>query len=112
MPDKSLKGRIEEHYRSLGRIKVEVPEWEVTLYADPINLEQKSRMYAWNTTPGEKRLVSFAKTVIMLAQNEDGSKVFSDSDLDMLAHRSDPDVVSRVSNELSRVPEVEDLKND
>jgi hypothetical protein len=83
-----------EHFNSKEIRKLEVPEWNTTLYAKNLTLHDKSKMLARADSDNTEFLI-FA--VILGTCDEQGEPVFSLEDKLALRSKVDPDVVSRVA---------------
>ena len=42
---KSILDQAEEQFSSIKRKKIDVPEWETTIYAKPLTLAEKRKLY-------------------------------------------------------------------
>ena len=104
MAIEAIEAAIRQHYESLGRIEVEVPEWgDITIWATPLTIEEQAKIDTWRNK--QDRYVMFARIIIMKAEDEAGNKLFAEKDLPLLTKGAYGDVVSRVGRELVRVPE-------
>ena len=115
MASEKLADVIRKQYDSQGRHKAEAPEWDMTIWASPLTLGEKAKMYEFKTGSAGKQFLVFAQILIMKAEDEAGNKLFTPKDLDMLTNHADPEVVSRVAKDLimdAPDEEVGELKND
>lgn len=104
MATEAIAAAIRQHYESLGKVKVEVPEWGMTIWATPLNLAEQAKIDGWRNQ-NQDRYIMFARIIIMKGQDEAGNKLFSEKDLPLLTTEGYGDTVSRVGRELVRVPE-------
>jgi hypothetical protein len=101
---------VREHFASLGTRKIEVPEWKLTIYATPVTLAEKNRLYRKSK---DNDMELLADVIIMKAQNEKGEKLFNIDHKPTLLNKADSNVVARTANAILAVdsPEVGELKN-
>lgn len=101
---------VREHFNSLGTKRIEVPEWKLTVFASPMTLAEKNRMYKKSRDSDMELLVDI---LIMKATDEHGAKLFTVEHKITLLNKADSNVVARVANEIlaDRAPTVDDLKN-
>lgn len=83
------------HFSSKAVRSLEVPEWETTVYAKPLTLDDRARMAARADGNGTDYLVY---AVIFGVTDEKGEPVFTLEDKHALRKQCDPEVVSRVAN--------------
>lgn len=101
---------VREHFASLGTRKIEVPEWKLTIYATPVTLSEKNRLYRKSK---ENDMELLADVIVMKAQNEKGEKLFTIEHKPTLLNKADSNVVARVSNAIlaDEAPKADELKN-
>lgn len=101
---------VREHFASLGTKKIEVPEWKLTVYAAPVTLSEKNRLYKKSRESDMELLVDI---LIMKATDEHGAKLFTIEHKPTLLNRADSNVVGRVANAIlaDDAPKADDLKN-
>lgn len=101
---------VREHFASLGTRKIEVPEWKLTVYAAPVTLAEKNRLYKKSRESDMELLVDL---LIMKASDANGKKLFTIDDKPTLMNRADSNVVGRVANAIlaDDAPKVDELKN-
>ena len=95
------------HFSSQELISIEVPEWETTIYAKPLTLSEKRKLYKGASSDD---LAVFADVLIMKAQDEDGERMFRIGDKATLMNRVDPDVVTRAGSFILRSGEEVDAE--
>jgi hypothetical protein len=102
--------RIKEHFSSLGTKKIEVPEWKLTVYATPVTLSEKNRLYRKSRDSDMELLVDI---LIMKACDESGQKLFTLDHKITLLNRADSNVLARVANAIlsDEAPKAEELGN-
>ena len=101
---------VREHFASLGTRKIEVPEWKLTIYATPVTLSEKNRLYRKSK---ESDMELLADVIVMKAQNEKGEKLFTIEHKPTLLNKADSNIVARVANAILAAdsPDVAELKN-
>lgn len=101
---------VREHFASLGVKKLEVPEWKITVFAAPVTLAEKNRLYRKSKDNDMELLVDL---VVMKAQDENGKKLFEADHRATLLNKADPNVVARVAHWIlsGEGPSSEELKN-
>lgn len=83
------------HFNAKDIRKVEVPEWEVTLYAKNLTLEDKAK---WSKRADSDATLFLAYALIFGLTDEKGEAVFTIEDISSLRKNTDPDVVQRLAN--------------
>ena len=101
---------VREHFASLGTRKIEVPEWKLMIYATPVTLAEKSRLYKKSRENDMDLLVDL---LVMKAQNEKGEKLFTIEHKATLLNKADSNVLARTANMILAAdsPDVAELKN-
>ena len=89
--------KAKEHFKSIDRKIIEVPEWGQTVYSKPLTLADKRKLTR-TTKPDDVTL--FADVLILKAEDKEGKKIFTPDDRDRLMNKVDPDVVSAISTEI------------
>ena len=97
--------KAKEHFKSIDRKIIEVPEWGQTVYSKPLTLADK-RILTRNTKPDDVTL--FADVLILKAEDKEGKKLYSLEDKQTLMRSVDPEVVARVAQDILSVVPVED----
>ena len=100
MADKSILQHAEEQFSSIKRKTIEVPEWDTTIYAKPLTLAEKRKLYRNLGAKSEDISSMMVDALIMKAEDKDGKKVFTPDDRDRLMNKVDPDVVSAIATEI------------
>ena len=93
------------HFSSREIRKLEVPEWETTIYAKNLTLDDKARWLARANNDGTDYMIY---SVILGATDENGDAVFSLEDKVKLRKQVDPDIVARIANFVLQVETEED----
>jgi hypothetical protein len=83
-----------EHFNSKEVRKTEVPEWESTVYAKNLTLEDKAKMLKRS---GDDNTDYLVYALIFGLVDEKGDSVFTLEDKVALRKRVDPDIVSRLA---------------
>jgi hypothetical protein len=101
---------VREHFASLGTRKIEVPEWKLTVYAAPVTLAEKNRLYKKSKESDMELLVDL---LIMKATDVNGQKLFTLEHKPTLLNKADSNVVGRVANAIlaDEAPKADELKN-
>jgi len=101
---------VREHFSSLGSKRIEVPEWKLTVYAAPMTLAEKNKLYKKSRENDMELLVDI---LIMKAQDENGKKLFEVDHRLTLLNKADSNVVARVANAILNddAPKADELKN-
>jgi hypothetical protein len=101
---------VREHFASLGTRKIEVPEWKLTVYAAPVTLAEKNRLYKKSKESDMELLVDL---LIMKATDANGQKLFTVEHKPTLLNKADSNVVGRVANAIlaDEAPKADELKN-
>ncbi len=101
---------VREHFASLGTRKIEVPEWKLTVYAAPVTLSEKNRLYKKSKESDMELLVDL---LIMKATDANGQKLFTLEHKPTLLNKADSNVVARVANAIlaDEALKADELKN-
>ena len=94
---------VKDHYKSLGIKKVDVPEWNLTIYAKPLTLSEMSKM----RKVSDNELELMAQCLLIKCIDENGEKIFNQGDKHDLMHNADQDVLARVAGEIMKVDPIE-----
>jgi len=100
MADKSILDQAEEQFSSIKRKTIEVPEWDTTIYAKPLTLNEKRKLYRNLGTRSDDISLMMVESVILKAENKDGKKMFTSDDRERLLNKVDPDVVSHIATQI------------
>jgi hypothetical protein len=82
---------------------IHIDEWGGEIFFKPANLEQKNAIYKFIA---ENDLSSIAETVVRRALNEDGERLFTNTDKKFFMTKVDPDTLSRIALAINEEPEV------
>ena len=96
----SILDHAEEQFSSIKRKQIDVPEWNTTIYAKPLTLAEKRKLYRNLGAKSEDVSSMMVEALIMKAEDKDGKKLFTPDDRDRLMNKVDPDVVSAVATEI------------
>lgn len=101
---------IREHFNNLGTKRIEVPEWKLTIFATPMTLAEKNRVYKKSQDSNMDLLVDI---LIMKATDEAGKKLFTIEHRPTLLNKADSNVIARVANEIlaDSSAKIDELKN-
>lgn len=83
------------HFSNREIRKLHIPEWETTIYAKNLTLDDKAR---WLTRANSDGTDYMIYSVIFGATDESGEPVFGLEDKVKLRKQVDPDIVSRIAN--------------
>ena len=83
------------HFSNREIRKLEIPEWETTIYAKNLTLDDKARWLARANSDGTDYMIY---AVIFGAMDEKGDPVFDLEDKVKLRRQVDPDIVARLAN--------------
>ncbi len=97
--------KVTAHYDSLGTIKTHVPEWDITIYSQPITLHNRSRIAK---ATGDSDTDFAIRALIELACDKDGNKLYSLENLQALRTKADAQVLERVVVQMTKTPSIED----
>lgn len=97
--------RIRSHYAAQPRREIHVPEWDLTIFCTPLNVQQRSSLF--QASRGDS-LEYQVEAIIMKATDADGNKLFGPHDRLPLMMQADPFVVERVAAQIV----AQDLKLD
>lgn len=92
----------QKHFKSKlsgGLEKIEVPEWNTTVYFRPTATLKETEAVVKLHQSG-KILESLATVLILRALDEEGNRVFKQADMFDLMNGVDPDVVIRVATDI------------
>ena len=101
---------VREHFNNLGTKRIEVPEWKLSIFATPMTLSEKNRVYKKSQNSDMDLLVDI---LIMKATDESGKKLFTIEHRPTLLNKADSNVIARVANEIlaDSSAKIDDLKN-
>ena len=93
------------HFSNREVRKLYVEEWETTLYAKNLTLDDKAR---WLSRANNDATDYLTYVVISGTTDENGDKVFGLEDKVALRKQVDPDIVTRIANFVLDIQEDED----
>lgn len=101
---------IRDHFNSLALKRIEVPEWNLTIFSTPMTLSEKNKLYKKSQSNDMELL---ADVLIMKATDEAGNKLFTIENRVTLLNKAEPSIIARVANVIldSSTPNSEELKN-
>lgn len=101
---------VREHFSSLGTKAIEVPEWKLTIYATPVTLAEKNKLYRKSRENDMELLVDI---LIAKATDEKGEKLFNVDHRLTLLNKADSNVIARVANAIlsDEAPKADQIKN-
>ncbi len=97
----SLKEKIIQYIASDRRRKIEVPEFNETVYSTPITVLDMEKILSYPDTTTNTRAYHIY-TIIEKAEDEKGQKIFSADDKPRL-DQMDWAIIIRISNDIQRV---------
>ena len=83
------------HFSSKAIRKLEIPEWEVTLYAKNLTLDDKAK---WLRRAGDDTTDFMVYSIIFGLQDEKGETVFTIEDKHKLRNSVDPALINKLAN--------------
>lgn len=99
----SVINKATQHFKdkmSAGMKKVEVPEWETTLYFKPlVSFAQEQKTIQLHSEG--KQVEALVETLITRACDEEGKRVFKSADKMILMNEVDPAVILRIVNQMN-----------
>lgn len=90
----NVMDRIRAHFDAPGRRSFEVPEWDLTIYTDPLTVRERSQIFKAADQGGLEYQV---ETLILKAKDADGKPIFGPHDRITLLSKADPAVVERAA---------------
>jgi len=90
-----IKDRAKAHFAERGTGKVEVPEWEATIYYKTPNLATLKAVFA--EAQGDN-IEAQARVVVACAMDDAGAKIWSKAEYRDLMTSVDPSIVARIAN--------------
>lgn len=102
--------RVRAHFDAIGTRKIEVPEWELTVYATPATIEERRRIYK---NDEENSFAVCVEILLVKAKDADGKPLFQLEDKAALLRHADSSVIVRVASAImaSDAPDAAELKN-
>jgi hypothetical protein len=93
------------HFSNREIRSLEIPEWEITIYAKNLTLDDKARWLARANNDGTDYMIY---AVILGAIDQNGDQLFGLEDKVKLRKQVDPDIVARIANFVLSVESEED----
>ena len=106
--------RARLHFRADERRRIEVPEWgespesPLVLFARPVTLADKKKLYNRLNDGGAQEMQ--AHILVMMAQTEDGKPAFTLEDKHALMNAVSPAVVERLAEQILKTVRLEDAE--
>jgi hypothetical protein len=97
--------KVKAHFSGKKTRDMEVPEWGFKVYVKPINLTTRNQ---WNALSGGDNAHYLAISVAKGAVDKDGTRLFSDQDIESLMEASDGTVVGQVASFILGLDETEE----
>lgn len=103
--------RAKAHFDAQGLIRIEVPEWldekgnPTVMYSQPFTLADRKKLAKFAQ---EDDLEFIVRMVIMKCEDENGDKVFDLSDKPVLMNKVDPNIIAKISGQLTSTPSIEE----
>ncbi len=85
------------HFDGKATRKIEVPEWDMTLYTKNLSVNDKKN---WTTRANGDNHLYVVYALIFGVTDENGEPVFTVADKHDLLHNVDAEIVSRIANEV------------
>ena len=105
--NKSVLGNAKSHFRealSQELIKIEVPEWDSTIYFKVATTFATEKKILDLHSKGEM-VEALVETLLAKSLTADGKRVFSPADKIVLMREVDPEVIIRVVTEMNKIKE-------
>jgi hypothetical protein len=99
--------RAKAHFNSLDIKKIHVPEWDLDIYAKPLNLFETKKLMRY---ANDDSIEMLAYVIMLKALDEKGEQLFTLEDKKDLINSVDKDVLARVANEIMNQQEPEVVK--
>jgi len=99
--------RAKAHFNSLDIKKIHVPEWDLDIYAKPLNLFETKKLMRY---ANDDSIEMLAYVIKLKALDEKGEQLFTLEDKKDLINSVDKDVLARVANEIMNQQEPEVVK--
>lgn len=103
----SVLDKAISHFSKKEVRSIEVPEWECTVYARNLTLEDKAK---WITRSDGDNVMYLVYALIFGAMDKDGESIFDIGDKVKLMRNVDPEVLARVSGFILASQEAEELE--
>ena len=86
--------------------EITVPEWDCTIYYQPMSLKSKGELNKYADKPFEYA----ARTLIQRSLDENGNKVFKGANFTEIMREFDPDVVENIVLEMATSDDTGDVE--
>jgi len=105
-----ITDRIAAHFESLGTREITVPEWDATIYCQPVTIAERQRIY--KDSKNDNDYETLVKILIVKARDKEGAAIFTIADRQTLLIKTDSAVLVRVASEIMRsdAPDSAELK--
>ncbi len=105
-----IADRIRQHFEALGTREIPVPEWGISIYATPVTVAERAKIYAGEKKSDQDFLVQILLTK---ARDRDGRPLFTLEDKAVLMQKADSAVLIRVASAIMNAdsPPAAELKN-
>lgn len=99
--------RAKAHFDSLEIKKIHVPEWDMDIYAKPLNLFETKKLMRF---ANDDTVEMLAYVVMLKALDEKGENLFTLEDKKDLIENVDKDVLARIANDIMNQQDQEAVK--
>ncbi len=89
--------KAKAHFNTLEIKKIDVPEWDLVIYAKPLNLFETKKLMRFANDDSVEML---AYVVMLKSLDEKGDPLFTLEDKHALLNDVDKDVLARVANDI------------
>jgi hypothetical protein len=89
--------KAKAHFNTLEIKKIDVPEWDLEIYAKPLNLFETKKLMKFANDDSVEML---AYVVMLKSLDEKGEPLFTLEDKHALLNDVDKDVLARVANDI------------
>ena len=89
--------KAKAHFNSLDIKKIDVPEWDLVIYAKPLNLFETKKLMKF---ANDDSIEMLAYVVMLKSLDEKGEPLFTLEDKKALLNDVDKDVLARVANDI------------
>lgn len=95
MPSEAISKAV-EHFKSLNVRSMKIPEWDLTVYAKNLTLDDRNKIVTRAKKHGDESINLTVMAIIMLSQDENGEKLFTDGDFKYLKEQCDGRILDRI----------------
>ena len=89
--------KAKAHFNSLDIKTIDVPEWDLVIYAKPLNLFETKKLMKF---ANDDSIEMLAYVVMLKSLDEKGEPLFTLEDKKALLNDVDKDVLARVANDI------------